>query len=113
MMQENYSHGYMNLHVDILKPEQFSKLRDEWDMLLGMSGTGNIFLTWEWLYHWWMVYGNRDDNLFIITVRENGKLIGLAPFYVTIMFNNMIRVVRFLGSNMVYSDHLNLIMAKG
>jgi hypothetical protein len=33
---------------------RFNELREEWDGLLERSSSKSIFLTWEWLFYWWM-----------------------------------------------------------
>ena len=61
--------------------EDFLNLREEWNSLLAQSENNNIFLKWEWLYNWWKAYDCDINQLFIITVRNNNQLLGIAPFY--------------------------------
>ncbi len=59
----------------------FFSLRQKWTLLLEKSDNKNIFLTWEWQYAWWAVYGEEKD-LWLLTVKENGELIGIAPLMI-------------------------------
>ena len=60
-------------------PAAFRELRDEWNNLLLASDCDSPFLTWEWLYTWWEVYGG-DKELYLVLVRSgDGKLVGAAP----------------------------------
>lgn len=95
--------------------EGFRALKEEWNELLGASGVDCIFLTWEWLYTWWLYLGE-DRRLFIITVRRAGRLIAIAPLCqrpCRIRRLLPFRSLEFLGSGNVGSDFLNLIIRKG
>ncbi len=60
----------------------FRDIRDEWDELLLRSDCDSPFLTWEWLYTWWEVYG-QDKELYLVLVRSaDGRLVGAAPFMI-------------------------------
>ena len=66
------------------KPEDFAAdlaaLRDDWRALLDSADTAEIFQTHEWMSTWWEVFGRSSEReLFIITIRDGGHLIGLAP----------------------------------
>lgn len=91
----------------------FQNLRKEWNELLQESCTNTIFLTWEWLYAWWSVFGN-GSNLFIITVRNgDGKLKGIAPLQIrrTRYYGIPVKEVAFIGTGI--SDRQNFIIAHG
>ncbi|NOZ81370.1 MAG: GNAT family N-acetyltransferase [DPANN group archaeon] len=54
------------------------RLEHEWDDLAKRSGAYSIFST----FHWNLVWARRflkDNELFIVVVRHQGRLIGLAP----------------------------------
>ena len=87
-------------------------MRDEWNELLKHSEMDTIFLRWEWLYNWWLVYGGGSNQLCIILVKENHCLLGIAPLYIKRRYLPLFREVRFLGSNVVCSDYLNFILFK-
>ncbi len=90
----------MNLSV-ITQVEQFRSLKEEWNALLKRVPRPSVYMTWEWLFTWWEVFGS-DRGLHIILARDKqGKLTGLAPFVISrkrvgrILSRN---VLEFLGS---------------
>ena len=102
----------MKLSV-ITSPEDFYSLREEWNGLLLQSDSDVIFLRWEWLYNWWLVYGTGLHKLYILIVKENDRLVGIAPFYIRrdgLLFR---KEISFLGTNVVCSDYMDLILQKG
>ncbi|MEW6096849.1 MAG: GNAT family N-acetyltransferase [bacterium] len=102
--------------------DKFLSLKDEWNRLLRESNSNNITLTWEWLYTWWKIYGNNRE-LCIITVYEDGVLVGLAPllkiyrkrgYFKSFYFNS----IEFLASgedegHQICSEYLDFIILKG
>ena len=52
--------------------------REIWDPLLRQSPDNHIFLTWEWLFSWWQYHG-ADKKLRIILIKDNGRIIAIAP----------------------------------
>ena len=60
----------------------FDALRDEWNDLLGRSRFDTIFLTHEWQSTWWRHLGQGRGPLFILAVREAGRLVAILPLYV-------------------------------
>jgi CelD/BcsL family acetyltransferase involved in cellulose biosynthesis len=92
----------------------FAALRDEWGALLKMSSSKCIFLTHEWLFTWWKHFA-AGRSLFILTVRDNGKLVGILPLALTrAHYSRMIpRSLQFLGSGLIGSDYLDAIVSPG
>ena len=78
--------------------DSFLALRDEWDALLEQSPINDAFLTWEWLATWWKHYGHRYQ-LRLLTARENGELVGIAPLMLEQRraFGVRLRVLRNIG----------------
>jgi CelD/BcsL family acetyltransferase involved in cellulose biosynthesis len=97
---------------EIRQEEEFFNLRDSWNELLTRSESKNIFLTWDWLYTWWKYYGS-DNKLIILLVKNNGKLVGIAPFCEPERKGIKTEYVMFLGSTNVGSDYLDFIIEKG
>ncbi|HHL40098.1 MAG TPA: GNAT family N-acetyltransferase [Deltaproteobacteria bacterium] len=58
---------------------EFRAMRQAWDALLGRSGTGSVFLTWEWLYTWWKSFG--DDKQLYIIVAGDDETRAILPLY--------------------------------
>ncbi len=67
----------VEVHTD---PGVFDGLRVEWDDLLARSYEDIIFLRPAWLKAWWQVFGP-EGGLRVITVRDGGRLVGVAPFF--------------------------------
>lgn len=96
----------------ITDSSQFYALKDEWNSLLQKSHTNTIFLTWEWVYTWWEVFGEGGD-LFIITVRnEKGELVGIAPLFIkkTKYYKFPVKEITFIGIG--HSDRQDFIILK-
>jgi len=59
----------------------------EWNGLLAQSSTHVPFLRCEYIADWWATRGGGewpdDSRLALITAREEGHLIGIAPFFIT------------------------------
>jgi CelD/BcsL family acetyltransferase involved in cellulose biosynthesis len=95
--------------------ETFTTLREEWDELLASSKADCVFLTWEWLHTWWNHLG-AGRQLRLITVRDEGRLVGLLPLSVSPPhWRRLIPFRRreFLGSGSVGSDYLDAIVRSG
>ena len=96
---------------------RFEELKDEWNNLLMQSNSTSIFLTWEWLYYWWLHFRNKN-KLFIIIVRNktSGQMIGIAPLYLkkNQFFKNLsLKKLKLLGSEKVDSEFLDFIIYPG
>jgi len=92
--------------------DEFEKLRRNWNLVLQRSPDNNIFSTWEWLWCWWKHFGNRRD-LKLMMVKENGEVVGFAPFMVSnYIFKRLgkLRKVEFIGSP--HADYNNFILLK-
>lgn len=70
-----------------------------------------IFLRWERLYHWWEDYEKKHNKLWILLVRQIGRLIKVVPTYLKNNFYGS-KKIHFLGSNEVGSDYLDLRVLK-
>jgi CelD/BcsL family acetyltransferase involved in cellulose biosynthesis len=95
--------------------EGFEALSAEWGELLQASASDNFFLSWEWLRTWWRHLAG-DCKLHIVTVRQEGRLLGLAPLvlrprrWLRLM---PFRTLEFLGRGNVGSDYLSVVVRKG
>jgi CelD/BcsL family acetyltransferase involved in cellulose biosynthesis len=65
--------------------EGFANLRDDWSKLLETSQVKSGFLTWEWLFTWWEIFG-KGNKLFLFTVWQDDRLVGIAPLMKTTRF---------------------------
>ncbi len=86
------------------------ELENEWNDLLAESITHVPFLRYEYLKTWWLTRGGgewpEDAQLQIITAREDGRLVGIAPFFSATWEEKP--TLLLLGSIEI-SDYLDLI----
>jgi CelD/BcsL family acetyltransferase involved in cellulose biosynthesis len=60
--------------------DELESLRDEWEALLLRSSANEPTLSPDWLLAWWRVFGGAGGRtLRVLTVRNDGKLVGLVP----------------------------------
>lgn len=102
----------MQVHC-ITRDEEFAGLETEWNDLLRRSAADNPFLTHQWLHSWWRTFG-RNSRLHILVCRErsdaHGPLLGVFPGYVAFGRFPPVRRLRLLGSEVVTSDFLDVIV---
>lgn len=90
-------------------------LREEWDHLVGLNLNTTVFSTWEWAAAWWRSYG-AGKNLRILKILNDGRLIGLGPFFFDDVrrFGTLsYRALRLIGDGSGDSDYLGTICAPG
>ncbi len=102
---------------EIRDAESFKSLASEWNHLLSQSEANNIFLTWEWVFHWWQVYGS-GKQLHVLVMKDPQRgIVAIAPLYrhtKTFLGGLSVNEVRFLGTGEdVSPDYLDLILMKG
>jgi CelD/BcsL family acetyltransferase involved in cellulose biosynthesis len=97
----------------------FSLLSREWEQLHEESDQQVYFLKWSWNRLWWRVFKPRGSRLFIITCRDDeGRLVGLAPFYLrqrTTAFVPHVRELMFIGTGIFAqtSEYLDVVAQRG
>ncbi len=98
--------------VLIRDPDQWAALANEWNALLKVSHNNVPFLTYEFQRAWWEHLGGgewQQGELSIVIGRgENGKLLGIAPFFATTDGEGK-QVLQFIGSHEI-ADFLDLIV---
>lgn len=87
----------------------FDDLKHQWNALLRDSGADCVFLTYEWQSSWWDAY--HPGEIWALAVREDGHLVGLAPWFVQQEGRGR-RVVRAIGCVDV-TDYLEIIACQG
>src|SRR5215472_11459827 len=94
--------------------EQFLSMREEWNALLQSSKSNCVFLTHEWLSSWWKHLAD-GRRLSIVTANDIGELVGILPVAVRApqYARMMPRVLEFLGSGVIGSDYLDMIIKGG
>lgn len=97
----------LNLYTD---EAGFAALQGEWNRLLQSSRSDTIFLTWEWQSTWWHHVGAARGPLYLLAIRQDGRLVGLCPLYRTV--EDGLRCLQVVGCIEV-SDYLDLIVEQG
>jgi len=97
---------------EIGEVSDFGDLKTEWSALLNELPHISFFLTWEWLNTWWHTYSTPRDQLRIITIKKNQKLVAIFPLYV----QNR-QTIRFIGTGEKEADeaateYLDIICSK-
>jgi CelD/BcsL family acetyltransferase involved in cellulose biosynthesis len=93
----------------------FDALELDWNALLERSDA-SVFQSFEWQRTWWRHFGERRRNarLHIVTVRAEGRLVAIAPFYVEReRVLGLFRLRRLLLIGHRDSDYLDAIVAAG
>ena len=93
----------------------FRDLKSEWNALLQACPSDCLFLTWEWVYTWWLHLSGKR-RIHIIVVRLDGLLIALAPLALRPASLKRLmpwRVLEFLASGSVGSDYLSFLIRPG
>jgi CelD/BcsL family acetyltransferase involved in cellulose biosynthesis len=97
--------------IQFIDETTFGQMRAEWNDLLSQSVSDNVFLRWEWIHTWWTHF-NQNRELFLMSAREDGRLVGIAPFYIE--RNDFLGTRRLkMCSNELSPDYLDLIVEKG
>jgi CelD/BcsL family acetyltransferase involved in cellulose biosynthesis len=97
------------LTVARLMPDEFRTISESWNRLVGDVP----FRRHEWLAAWWRHLSRKDDELFVVAVRDpDGTLVGLAPWFLH-RGRYSGRALRFLGSGRVCSEYLTVLAAPG
>jgi len=96
----------------ITSKSHWQDLRPEWDHLVASSFCSYPFLEYWYLFNWWESLGGgewpkADSTLQIITARENGALIGIAPLFCS-QKSGFGPALRFIGQIEV-TDYLDFI----
>ncbi|GAA0540818.1 CelD/BcsL family acetyltransferase involved in cellulose biosynthesis [Rhizomicrobium palustre] len=63
----------------ITDPAEFTSLKPEWQALWRRSARATPFQSPDWLIAWWDIFA--PGELFILTLRQEGRLVALAPLY--------------------------------
>jgi CelD/BcsL family acetyltransferase involved in cellulose biosynthesis len=96
-------------------PDIFEQLQPEWNALLRNSAADTPFLTYEWQKTWNDCLCSCEGKLHLLTVRDGGALLGIAPLFVVPepdKDGKLQRLLRLIGS-VDASDYLDLIAARG
>ena len=101
----------------IVDAARFAALQPQWNQLLEASGSVSIFLTWEWVSHWWAIYG-AGSTLNVLVARDAaGEILGIAPLKRRTLgpFGlGLVDVAEFIGiGGEVTPERLDFIVRRG
>jgi CelD/BcsL family acetyltransferase involved in cellulose biosynthesis len=97
-------------------------IRGEWHDLVLRAPRGELVLTPTWLLAWWREFGEKDGRkLRMLTFRDEGRLVGLAPFCLELALHRgaiPVRRLALLGSgeneeDEICSDYAGLVCDDG
>jgi len=95
--------------------DRLGALGSEWDDLLARSAADTVFLTWDWLWTWWEVYGD-GTRPCVALVREAGRLVAAAPCKIEVRrhYGLTFRQLEFIGTGRaVWPDFLDFVIERG
>ncbi len=106
--------------MDYTLLNDFSQLQaHEWNELLKESISDTPFLRYEYQQLWWQHRGGgewKNAQLILVTAREGGKLIGIAPLFIAeyegkscILLNGSIEISDYLDVIVRKEDHAQFI----
>jgi len=95
--------------------EGWADLAHHWDTLVADSATDSMFLTHGWLQTWMSCFLGARRRLFVLVVRDGGRPVAIAPWYLAISrcAGLRSREVRFLGTPETGSDYLDIMVRHG
>ncbi len=89
----------------------FDALDGDWNSLLSRSNSDTIFGRHEWQRAWWKFF-SADRELLLLSLRQEGELLGIAPFYRQQLPDGQ-RVIQLIGGtgpgNKDVCDYLDII----
>lgn len=99
--------------MDYTLLNDFSQIQaQEWNDLLSESISDTPFLRYEYQQAWWQHRGGgewKNAQLILVTARESGKLVGIAPLFIAEYEN---QPALLLNGSIEISDYLDLIVRK-
>ena len=100
--------GERRLEIEeVRSTDALATLKPEWQDLVQRASTASIYQTWEWNEAWWRAFGSRK-RLRLTILRTSGRIVGIAPLYLSFHLNTPLRRLAFLGTGV--SDYLDLIL---
>jgi CelD/BcsL family acetyltransferase involved in cellulose biosynthesis len=96
---------------------RFRELREDWNSLLEKSSSKSVFLTWEWLFNWWVHFKNHKELLILLVKDEmTRQIVGIAPFCLQelrLLYFFKFNKIMYIGSDKAASDFLDFIIHPG
>ena len=98
--------GSLNISV-VSSLKDFESIEPAWNSLLKRSNVDNPFLTFEWQYTWWEMFG-KGKKLYIVVAKIDDQIVGIGPFMVSRF--SVFKILEFIGTGL--SDYLGIIWEK-
>jgi len=98
--------------IRVIKSEQeFGELKSVWEDLFQSNPNHTPYQSWEWNFTWWKYFGS-PERLRLFIVEDEGKLIGIAPFYLRKRFYGWpLPHLGFIGQKR--TDYLDFVVRAG
>ncbi len=93
-------------------PEEFARLREEWNRALTESPADTLFLRHEWLGLWWAHFG-KGRRLAVMTARRGGRLVAALPLMEQRETYTGIRFKALRSTTNAHSFRFNAICSRG
>ncbi len=89
-------------------PSAFQTLEQDWKELFQQHGGWNLFLSWQWFYHWWGAFGAGND-LRILALSSEDRLVGIVPMMIEVGESGQ-RQLALIGSDRT-TDYGDVLVA--
>ena len=89
-----------SLTIEVINSEEaLMTIEDDWNHLISESIDPSFYSTFYFVQIAWKHFNNKADRLFILLVKRDGEIVGIAPFRISIekMSIISIRVIRFIA----------------
>ncbi|GEM_PF-4083786 len=98
--------------IRVVKSEiEFNELKSAWDELFQSNPNHTPYQSWEWNFTWWKYFG-APERLRLLVAEEDGRLIGIAPFFLRKKFYGWpLRHLGFIGQKR--TDYLDFVVRAG
>ncbi len=101
----------------ITNGKDFEEIGTEWNSLLHRCAHENPFLTHEWMYSWWKVFGKKQE-LFLLLFLDNEsnskRLVGIFPGFISSRgFMPRIQVLHLIGHGAGGACFLDMLIETG
>jgi len=98
--------------IRVVKSEQeFNDLKPVWNDLFQSNPNHTPYQSWEWNFTWWKHFG-APERLRLFVAEEDGKLIGIAPFFLRKSFYGWpLPHLGFIGQKR--TDYLDFVVRAG
>jgi len=100
----------MSIRV-VTSQKEFTELKPAWENLFQSNPNHTPYQSWEWNFTWWKHFG-APERLRLFVAEEDGKLIGIAPFFLRKRFYGWpLPHLGFIGQKR--TDYLDFVVRAG